>query len=96
MNQKSNLSPKAKVIHIRVREGKAGLFYATSAELKGLLVAEPSLDALEEALPAAISEMYEACGLRVVVTKLEDDEEPGTTPWVAFPADVARAALNCH
>ena len=31
----------AKVVRVKVEEGKTGLFYATSPDLKGLLVAEP-------------------------------------------------------
>jgi hypothetical protein len=91
---KTNTSLKAKVVNVKVREGKEGLFYATSPQLKGLLVAEPTLDALEAAIPKAISDLYLACGMRVLVTKVEDGDETGMTPWVAFPASVAQAALN--
>jgi hypothetical protein len=90
---KSNLSPKAQLVHVKIREGKTGLFYATSPELKGLLVAEPTIDALENAIPAAISDLYEVCGVSVVVTKMGDGDQDGT-PWVAFPAAVAQAELN--
>jgi len=91
---KTNTSLKAKVVNVKVREGKEGLFYATSPQLKGLLVAEPTLDALDKAIPKAISDLYLACGLEVLVIKVEDGDDSGTTPWVAFPSAVAQAALD--
>jgi len=48
-------------------------------------VAEPTLDALERAIPQAIADLYAVCGVEVVVTRMDD----GTTdyqPWVAIPA----------
>ena len=64
---------KAKVLRVKVEEGKTGLFYATSPDLKGLLVAEPTIDALEEAIPGAITDLFAACGVMVVVTKAGDN-----------------------
>lgn len=86
---------KAKLLHVQVKEGRTGLFFATSNELKGLLVAEPTLDALERAIPSAISDLYKASGLNVFVTKLDakmssEDTVKIGTPWVAFHADLAR------
>ena len=42
---------KATVVRVKVEEGKTGLFYATSPDLRGLLVAEPTIDELEKAIP---------------------------------------------
>jgi hypothetical protein len=84
---------KARVVRIQLEEGKTGLFFATSPDLKGLLVAEPTLDKLVTAIPAAIVEMYEACGVTVVVTKL-DNEVDNLRSWVAVRADVAKQALT--
>jgi hypothetical protein len=82
-------SDRALIVRIKIEEGKAGLFYATSPDLKGLLVAEPTIDALDEAIPQAIAELYEAvCGAKVVVTKAKDNSE--FYPWVAIPAHIAR------
>jgi hypothetical protein len=82
-------SDRALIVRVKIEEGKAGLFYATSPDLKGLLVAEPTIDALDEAIPGAIAELYEAiCGAKVVVTKAKDDSE--FYPWVAIPAHIAR------
>jgi hypothetical protein len=36
---------KARVLRVKVEEGQTALFYATSPDLKGLLVAEPTIDA---------------------------------------------------
>jgi hypothetical protein len=84
---------KARVLRVKVEEGKTGLFYATSPDLKGLLVAEPTIDALEEAIPKVIADMYAACGLTVMVTRAEDND-PDYFPWIAIPAEQARAALD--
>ncbi len=83
---------KAKIVRIRVERGKAGLFYATSPDLKGLLVGESTLEALDRAIPSAIADLFLACGVKVIVTKAEDgdDEYP---PWIAISAEVARRAM---
>jgi hypothetical protein len=59
---------KARIVRIRIDEGKAGLFYATSPDLKGLLVAEPTIDELETEIPKAITALYAAYDVDVVVT----------------------------
>jgi hypothetical protein len=47
-------------LRIEIEEWKTGLFCATSPDLRGLLVAEQTIDALEQAIPRAIGEMYTA------------------------------------
>jgi hypothetical protein len=79
----------AKIVRIQRSEGQTGLFYATSPDLKGLLVAEPTLDALEKNIPHAIRDLYAACGEDVLVTRLADDTKQFRS-WVAMPAHVAR------
>jgi hypothetical protein len=86
-------SMKAKTVRVRIEEGKTGLFFATSPDLKGLLAAEPTVDALHEAIPKAIVDLYGACGVAVVVSML-DQTDDAFQPWVAFPADVARRELG--
>lgn len=71
----SNVSKNAKIVRIKIEEGKKGLLYATSPDLTGLLVAEPTLDGLERAIPKAISDLFEACGLKVVVTKADHRQD---------------------
>jgi hypothetical protein len=83
---------KAQIVRVRVEEGKAGLFYATSPDLKGLLVAEATMDGLEREIPKAIAALYAACDVEVVVTKAEDGDDD-LTPWVAVPVVVAASAL---
>jgi len=79
---------KAKVVHVKVEEGKTGLFYATSSDMKGLLVAEPTIDALEKSIPRVISDIYAAHEVEVVVARAADGE------WIVIPAEEARAALE--
>lgn len=81
---------RAQIIRVRVEEGKTGLFFATSPDLKGLLVAEPTIDELEATIPQAIAELWDATyGDKVVVTKAKDND-PQFYPWVALPLAVAR------
>jgi hypothetical protein len=84
---------KARIVRIKVDEGKAGLFYATSPDLKGLLVAEPTIDELEKEIPKAITALYAACDIDVVVTKAVQDRDNMFSPWVAVPVVVAASAL---
>ena len=44
---------------INIERGDAGLYYATSPEYKGLLVAKPTLDEVFARLPGAITEIRE-------------------------------------
>ena len=64
-------------------EGKAGLFYATSPDLKGLLVASATLDGLEREIPETIKALFAAREIDVAVTKAQGDD--ATAPWVAVP-----------
>ena len=84
---------KTTIVRVKVEEGKAGLFYATSPDLKGLLVAEATFDALDVSIPKVITDMYAACGVKVVVTKAQDDD-PNFFPWVAMPAEIARHVME--
>jgi hypothetical protein len=84
----------AKVVRVKVEEGKTGLFYATSPDLRGLLVAEPTIDDLEASIPKVITDMFAALGVAVVVTKATDDD-PDYYPWVAIPT-AAFAAMQEH
>jgi hypothetical protein len=85
-------STRAKIVRVKVEEGKAGLFYATSPDLRGLLVAEPNIDDLDIAISKAITDIYAASGETVVVTKAQDDD-PEFFPWVAIPAEVAESVI---
>jgi hypothetical protein len=85
-------STRAKIIRVKVEEGKAGLFYATSPDLRGLLVAEPNIDDLDVAISNAITDLYAASGETVVVTKAQDDD-PEFFPWVAIPAEAAEKVI---
>jgi len=63
-------SMRAKRVRIRVKERRAGLFYVSSPNMKGLLVAEPTMDELEEAIPRAIRDLYAGRDINVVVAKM--------------------------
>ncbi len=91
---RSNTEFRARLVRVRVRQGEAGLLFATSPDLRGLLVAERTAEELEVAIPQAVTDLYAACGEAVVVSRMattdaHDDDEA----WVAFPAEIARKAL---
>lgn len=67
----------ATIVRVSVTEGKTGLFFAESPELKRLLLAKPDMDSLWEAVPGAIRDPYRAIGQEVVVARVSD-LEPGT------------------
>ena len=82
-----------RVVRVEREQGRAGLFYATSPDLKGLLVAEKTREALEKAIPKAIKDLYLACGVEVIVI-LADEPPEDQEMWVAFPAAIVREALR--
>lgn len=74
---------KAKIVKVVIDQGHEGLFYATSPDLKGLLVAEPTFEGALAAVPKAIADMFLACDAPVIVSELESDNGQS---WVAVPA----------
>jgi hypothetical protein len=83
---------KARTFTVRI-ENRKGLFVATSPDLKGLLVVENSLEALQAAIPTEVADLFSACGVSVMVTEV-DDGHGDERPWVAVSADFARRALD--
>lgn len=73
---------KAKIVRVTIEQGREGLFYAESPDLKGLLVARSSIDELRRQIPIAIREMFEVCDTPVVVSELDGPDEDS---WVAVP-----------
>lgn len=85
----------ARLIHINLNQGREGLLYATSPELKGLLVAAADLAELEDEIPVAITEMYEAQGIKMIVARVQAFEATDDyQPWVAIPEEFVRRALK--
>lgn len=90
----TSASMKPKIVRVKVEQDDVGLFFATSPDLKGLLVAEPTREALDTAIPAAVKALYAACGLHVVVSKANEDDQGDYPPWISFRAELARAELE--
>ncbi len=80
----------ATIIRVKIEEGKAGLFYATSPDLSGLLVSARSVEELETVVPHAIADMMIAMhGTPVLVFPAKKlDDAPLFFPWVAVNAAV--------
>lgn len=84
---------RPRIVRLKREQGKAGLFYATSPDLKGLLVAAPTLEALDSEIPKAIKDLFAACDVEVIVS-IADESATDRETWIAFPAAIARAALD--
>ena len=74
------------LIRIDLEVGDTGRLYATSPDLKGLLVGRRTIQELEVAIPAAIRDLFEAAGEAVTVNRVTDGEHPQSLAWVALPA----------
>jgi predicted RNase H-like HicB family nuclease len=82
-----------RIVRVEREQGKAGLFYATSPDLKGFLAAGKTREALEKAIPQAIKDLYAAHDMEVIVSPVDEPPEDKEM-WVAFPAEIARRVLN--
>lgn len=78
------MTNKAKIVRVSMDQGKAGLFYAQSPDLRGLLVTAETTEELKAKVPGAIADLLKAVGLDVVVTEAEDGNSR-ERPWVAVP-----------
>ena len=72
----------AKTFNVNI-EDRDGMLVATSEEVKGMLVVEYSLDALEKAIKREVEDLFAAYGYPVVVTKRDSQESDGRSRWVA-------------
>lgn len=88
----NKLTAQAKLIRIKIEEDASGLFFATSPDLRGLLVAKLTVPELENDLARAISELYAVTGEEVLVSQVDGANWPRS--WVAFPATIAREHLK--
>lgn len=76
------MTGRAKIIHVEISEGKAGLFYATSPEIRELYVGAKTRDGAIEAVPRVIEELFAARGEHVRVLNVDDAEAQIPMPWV--------------
>lgn len=90
----TSFSMKPKIVRVKIEKDSTGLFFATSPDLKGLLVAVQNKQDLDTGIQSAITDLYAACGVKVFVTLAEDGAGEGYAPWIAFPSSVAEAALR--
>lgn len=69
----ASAATNTETIRVEVKTRESGTLFATSPDLRGLLVAEKTREALEAAIPAAVAAHYEYRGLKVEVTKVGAD-----------------------
>jgi hypothetical protein len=84
-------SKTAKPFSVHIEE-KSGLFFGTSPEIKGLFIAKHSIQEVKDAVPSTVQDLFAACNVHVVVSKLEDADRDAS--WVTIPAEVARKGLE--
>ena len=75
----------AKIISVNIEAGEAGLFHATSAQMKELLVSGESVEEIREALPAVIRAIFDAHGESVQVLEAENSDVGISMAWVIVP-----------
>ena len=77
---------RAKIIGVIIEKGDAGLYHATSPDMKDLLVSGETVEDVKEAVPAVIAAIYEAYGENVNVVEAEERAESNSPfPWVVLP-----------
>lgn len=83
----------AEIVRVIREQGEGGWFYATSPDLRGLLVTQPTLDRLDDTTPQAIMDLYTARGLHVILARLEGNNR-NYRSWVAIPTALAAQAIS--
>ena len=76
-------------LEVRIEEHQSGLFFATSPDLAGLLVAEPDLEGLWREIPKSIKLLFRAQGVEMQVLPSRPTDYERAAPWVAIPVDAA-------
>ena|SRR5437660_2412117 len=84
-------SMTAKTFSVLIEE-KSGLFFGTSPEIKGLFIAKHSIQEVKDAVPSTVQDLFAACNVHVVVSKLEDADRDAS--WVTVPGRSLERALN--
>jgi hypothetical protein len=81
-------SSKAKVFRVEIKQGESGLIFATSPDLRGLLVAERTMEDLMREIPLSIAAIVKAQGDDAQIIEAEDlaGERP-TKSWVKLPSN---------
>ena len=88
---------QTRIIRVSIKKGDHDVFIASSPTMKGLLVVSQNFDQLlNELVPQAIADLFEACGQRIIVSRAEDpaDHEHDDEPFVVMPVAIARHALQ--
>jgi predicted RNase H-like HicB family nuclease len=84
---------RAKIVGVVIEKGDAGLFHATSPDLRGLFVSGESIEEVKSAVPLVIEALFDAQGESVRVIEAEDHGKATPAPWVVLPK--ASVELAC-
>ena len=86
------------IIRVRIKKTDRDVFVATSQAMNGLLVVSQNLEKLlDELVPQAISDLFEASGPDIIVSRARDEShDERDTPFVVMPLAIAKSALEAH
>lgn len=81
----------AKIINVVVEKVEGGMFFATSPQMRELMVSGTTESEVHEAVPQVIREIFDAHGQSVAVIEAEKDNEDLPMPWVIVPTSATGA-----
>lgn len=84
------------LVYTETVRDERGVYVATSPTLKGFLAVSEDLEKLHnEIIPRAIADLYEACGVKMLVNRIRNDQiDEACAPWVALPAKLVQQQLE--
>lgn len=85
------MDTKARIVRVTIDQGKAGLLYAQSPDLRGLLVVGETAEEVKAKIPSAIADLFKATGKNVRVWETDDGDDRAQQPWVAVPTELVAA-----
>lgn len=83
-----------KIIRVRYERGTSGFLFASSDDIDGLVVSAKTEDELDALVPEAITDLYAACAMKVIVNWVDDEQSDDVRLAAALPAEVARQKLK--
>jgi hypothetical protein len=87
-------SPGTKIVRVHYERADSGFYFASSEDIDGLVLSAKTCEELDDLVPGAITDLYAACGMKVIVSWVDQKPEDHTKSWAAFPAELAKQKLK--